>query len=249
MDKKKTYFFTSKQGLVTHKEYIYVANYKYTHPEEVVYLCVHRPNEGKDLFEYLAAFSGIAILGWESVEVKNEERQLIKVEEITDENILSYSFFNSVEYMMRGITADMSILDLGCGDKAISNQFRVGKVTTVDSYEKFNPDILHNLNYALPFEKDSYDVAILLDVIEHLEKPRGFTLLEEIKRVVKKRFFVLTPLHWRENEEETNNPNSPYYHNSFNLHHSLWSPEDFKGFTRVHNPIMVDYFFGYWEKK
>ena len=25
--------------------------------------------------------------------------------------------------------------------------------------------------------------------------------------------------------------------------------EDFKGFTRVHNPIMVDYFFGYWEKK
>lgn len=247
MPAKHVFFRITEDRLTTHNEYIYIANYKYTHPDEQVTLVVFEPSH-MGLYENLACFSGIDILGLKSVGIIEENTYPMETC-VLSQDLLQYPFFNSVEYMSRGINADMAILDIGCGDKALSNQFPLGKVTTVDAYEKFNPDVLHNLANPLPFQTASYDVALLLDVIEHLDKESGFRLLEEIKRVVRKRFFVLTPLHWRENEEETNNPNSPYFHNTFNLHHSLWKPEDFKDFTRVHNPIMIDYFFGYWENK
>ena len=249
MDRKHVFFRVSENRPITHKEYIYVANYKFTHPDEDVTMCVYAPDTTGGHYGYLCAFSGIDILGLDSVGIIAENILPIDEFKITDENILTFPFYHIMEFLSRGITEEMKILDLGCGDKSLSKQFIKGNVTTLDCYDKLSPDILHDLTKPLPFTNNSYDVAILLDVIEHLEKLEGFKLLNEIKRVVKKRFFVLTPLLWKANEEETNDPNSPYYHNDYNLHHSLWSPSDFREFTRVENPIMVDYFFGYWEKK
>ena len=244
MGNNTTFFI--KRGLdpLTQKEYIYLVDYKFKHPQENLFLCIQFP-EQKNHFTHLLACAGIPV---DLMGALRGEPVVVDDNIITDD-LLSYPFHNSIEYMSRGITTDTCILDIGCGDKAMSNQFLMGKVTTIDAYEKFNPDILHDLTQPLPLQTASYDVALLLDVIEHLNKEDGYRLLDEIQRVVRKRFFVLTPLFWRENEEETSDPGSPYYRNTYNLHHSLWKPEDFKNFTRVHNPIMTDYFFGYWEKK
>jgi hypothetical protein len=245
MPKNYTLFATAADEPLTQKQYLYIVNYQFNNPQEDLFFGIHSLKQ-KNWYTHLLSYAGIPVDFLGGLKIKPI---IIDESTILDSDLLKYPFHNSIEFMSRGVTADTTLLDLGCGDKSLSKQFPTGKITTLDSYEKFSPDIFHNLNAPLPFKNDSYDLAILLDVIEHLEKERGFQLLEEIKKVIKSRFFVLTPLHWQENDVETNNPNSPYYHNNYNLHHSLWTPEDFKDFTRVFNPIMVDYFFGYWEKK
>ena len=140
-----------------------------------------------------------------------------------------------------------TILDLGCGDKSFSNKL-VGKVTTVDAWSKFNPDIVHDLNITpIPFGDKSYDYVIMMDVIEHLEKNNGFKLIEEAKRIARKGVFLLTPMWWQTNEQNVNNPKSPYYNNHFDLHKSLWTKDDFAGWEIITDKGEFEkYFVGMW---
>jgi len=131
------------------------------------------------------------------------------------------------------ITSDDTILDIGCGDKVLSSQF-YGKVTTLDVWPKFNPDVVHDLNtLPLPFEDKSFDFVTAFDIVEHLDKEHGKLLLEELKRIARKSVLILTPLWWTENEEAGNDPKSAYYQNHYNKHKSLWTVEDFSGWNRI----------------
>ena len=170
-------------------------------------------------------------------------------EAITPYNMFGFPFYNMIEYLSRGIDKETSILDLGCGDKTLINSLPDCKKTTVDSFAKFSPDVLWDLNKTpLPFRDSSFEVVLLLDVIEHLDKDRGTELLKEAKRICTKRIFVFTPLNWNENEENTDNPKSEYYGNKCNLHKSLWTERDFIGFKRIANKTIEDRYLGYWEK-
>lgn len=142
------------------------------------------------------------------------------------------------------------VLDLGCGTKEISDSVTLKNLTTLDAWPKFKPDILHDLNtLPLPIEKDEYDIAILVDVIEHLEKDAGLRLLEELRHKVKSHILVLTPLQWNTNDSLLQDKESAYYGNTFNLHKSLWLPEDFVGFEQIF-PVgyLKNYYFGLWSK-
>lgn len=137
-------------------------------------------------------------------------------------------------------------LDIGCGQKNYSKLFK--DCVTVDGWEKLKPDILIDFEKEdLPFEESSFDNILLLDVIEHIEKERGYEILEQCKKITKSRIYLFTPLIWDSNEENTNNKKLWCYGNNYNVHKSLWSLEDFKeGWTRVDFEEVS--YLGYWQK-
>lgn len=144
-----------------------------------------------------------------------------------------------------------TVLDIGCGDKRNHNLFRCANITTVDAWEKVKPHYVIDLeNEWLPFGEKSFDVVLMLDFIEHLEKSRGLEIIDQCKSIARKKIILFTPLWWDKNEKHTNNPDKWCYGNEFNLHKSLWSVEDFKGWRRygdVQNHL-TRYWYGEWRR-
>lgn len=139
------------------------------------------------------------------------------------------------------------VLDIGCGTKEIANNLKCVTVTTLDIWEPFKPDIWCDLTKLskLPCEDNGYNVVLLLDVIEHLPKDKGFKVLREAERVASRSIIILTPLWWDPNIKHIENPKSPYYQNEHDKHLSLWEPCDLAGFRRITDvPLLSKYFFG-----
>ena len=75
------------------------------------------------------------------------------------------------------ISPDAKILEVGCGSglnlKEFSNKEKIGldiSQDAVDKAQEYNIDAIQgDLNKDLPFEKESFDLILALDVIEHLE--------------------------------------------------------------------------------
>ena len=160
-------------------------------------------------------------------------------------------YLNAEDVISAHVISGDKILDLGCGDGYIAHKLRTkAEVTTLDVWEKFNPNVLHDLNdLPLPFEDNSFDVILLLDVIEHLEFDAGEDLLKELKRITRRSILILTPLWWTSNHENVCNPESPYFKNPYNTHKCLWTSEDFVDWKRLKGLKEFDkYFFGEWRK-
>ena len=83
------------------------------------------------------------------------------------------------------------------------------------------------------FLSDTYDIVLILDVIEHLDRLAGLHLLEDSKNICSNKIILLTPLKWTENKETFENPKSEYFQNPYVLHKSLWGEKDFLDFEQV----------------
>ena len=130
------------------------------------------------------------------------------------------------------IKPNTKVIDIGCGDKQYSRYVETKEcnVTTVDAWIDTNPDFLVDLELSpLPFKDNSFDSALMIDVIEHLTKEGGERLLKEVQRVVKTNIILTTPLWWSDNKHNVENPKLWCYGNDYDLHKSLWTPEDFDG--------------------
>ncbi|MGH7275395.1 MAG: class I SAM-dependent methyltransferase [Candidatus Rokuibacteriota bacterium] len=91
------------------------------------------------------------------------------------------------------IGRNKDVLDLGCRDGTLTRHFTDGNRVTGADIDSEALAFAHrehgiqvrkaNLNAALPFTDDSFDVVILAETLEHLPYPR--ITLEEIRRVLR----------------------------------------------------------------
>ena len=157
-----------------------------------------------------------------------------------------------VAYLQAEVAPGSSLLDLGCGPKMYSNPLldQCSRVLTVDAWDWVEPDVVANLETTpvKDITTDRWDYVLMLDFIEHLDKAAGLSLIEQVKQITNKRIFLLTPMEaiWTENHENVDNPELWCHGNEYDLHKSLWTPEDFVGFTRVYIRGFDDYYVGYY---
>jgi len=138
------------------------------------------------------------------------------------------------------------LIDIGCGNKGNTKNLS-NAVVSVDAWPDVHPDLLLDLElYSLPYGTNTFDVAFMIDFIEHLSKSAGKRLLEEVKQIVRKKIVLFTPVIWSDNAENVNNKNLWCYGNTYDYHKSLWTREDFKdGWTET---VFPNYYLGVWNK-
>lgn len=76
----------------------------------------------------------------------------------------------------------------------------------------------------IPKLEGTYDLALLIDVIEHLSQDDGRLLLRELRRKAKN-IIISTPKHFI--------PQSDHFGNPYEVHRSVWRKGDFKEFKDV----------------
>jgi hypothetical protein len=88
----------------------------------------------------------------------------------------------------------------------------------------------------------------MLDFIEHLNKQAGLELIEQVKAQTRRGIFLLTPMEeiWTDNHEHVDDPRLWSHGNTYDLHKSLWRPEDFPGWQSIALPKLQNYFVGYY---
>lgn len=141
-----------------------------------------------------------------------------------------------------------SVLDVGCGQKLFRPD-HARLYVTLDAFKKCNPSIVTDLTREnIPFEENSFDVVFMLDFIEHLDKDRGKIILEQAKKVAKKKLILFTPMWWDDNHE--NIEKGFHEGNTHNLHKSLWigEEEELRDFQAHVVPPFERYFLGVYHK-
>ncbi len=95
-----------------------------------------------------------------------------------------------------------TVLDVGCGANSPVTRLKTGYRVGLDVFLPYllearrrgthDDFVLADANH-LPLKDRSLDCVVALDVVEHLEKQRGYELIAELERVAKRRVVVTTP--------------------------------------------------------
>ncbi len=111
-------------------------------------------------------------------------------------------YYEKIGEELRGM---LSVLDVGCGENSpIRNIKKTFFSTGVDLSEsaikKSSDRGIHDqylvsniLDIDTLFEKKSFDAVIALDVIEHLTKEDGLSLIEKMESLARKKIIISTP--------------------------------------------------------
>jgi hypothetical protein len=129
-----------------------------------------------------------------------------------------------------------SVLDVGAGygkyGFLVREYMPVQRVDGLDvgpprypAYDHFYTGDARELERVLPPDAPVYDLALFIEVLEHLEKPDAYVLLDALTRRAR-RVLVTTPLGFRRQDV----PELPY-----EVHRSGWYPWEFHGRYRVHH--------------
>jgi hypothetical protein len=81
--------------------------------------------------------------------------------------------------------------------------------------------ILADARY-LPFRSRSVDTVLAFDLIEHLNKNKGKSLIKSLETIACRQVIILTPVGFLSQWCSESNP--------YQAHRSGWSPRDFKGY-------------------
>lgn len=160
---------------------------------------------------------------------------------------------NLVNYLISNVDQNSTVLDLGCGPKLYSNalKHKCSRILTVDAWDWVEPDVVADLEVTdlADITDQRWDYILMLDFIEHLDKTAGHRLIEQAKAVANLGIFLLTPMAsiWTDNSEHVEDPRLWSHGNQYDLHKSLWYPEDFTGWQRIHLPKLENYFVGYYK--
>ena len=120
-----------------------------------------------------------------------------------------------------------SCLDIGCGRgpfKFIQDFYSVGcdihHSYLIKAREKGYYDNLIRCDVRqLPFKPKSFDIAICIEVIEHLDKAGGIELLRQMEKIASRQVIITTPWGYYPMKEREDNPCL--------CHLSGWLPQEF----------------------
>jgi SAM-dependent methyltransferase len=145
-----------------------------------------------------------------------------------------------------------NILDVGCGDGSrfetirylAKSSARVDDViVTATGIDAYVPSIKGATVYderiiacvvALPLRDMSFDTALCTEVIEHLEKDKATTLLNELRRVAGRVILTTPNGHYQQHADI----------NPMQEHKSFYTPSDFKRWGLATSGIGIRGFFG-----
>lgn len=130
----------------------------------------------------------------------------------------------------RAVGDSGSLLDIGCGDNSPIRSFSsrlhsIGVDTFEPSLEKSRRRRIHNEylcarveDIGKHFQSRSIDCVLALDLIEHLPKEAGLSLIQTMERIARKRVILYTPNGFLPQGEYDNNP--------WQVHQSGWEVEE-----------------------
>lgn len=139
-------------------------------------------------------------------------------------------FLNVLESETKG---SESMLDIGCGfNPALKQVTRniersIGIDTFQPSIDKAKAAQTHSdfiladvLTYLGTIPDGSYEIVTALDLIEHLDKEKGYWLIEQMERIASKKVIIFTPNGFV--------PQRPYDNNPWQEHKSGWKWDEMK---------------------
>lgn len=126
-----------------------------------------------------------------------------------------------------------SVLDIGCGTASPIRFFTFQRSVGLDAYGPALNEARKRKTHTkyvkaasgriLRLFKKEFDAVVALDLIEHLDKNDGYQLINDMKKLAKKKVIIFTP-----------NGFLPQYakKNKYQIHKSGWTTDDFtrKGF-------------------
>ena len=137
-------------------------------------------------------------------------------------------------YLKKELKDCDTVLELGCGKnsplRCCNVRYSVGVELFEPSLLKSKEQKIHN-EYILAdirelkFKDNSFDCVCVLDVLEHLTKEEGITLIRNMERIARLKVIIFTPNGFLPQGEEYGNP--------FEIHKSGWSVQELRnlGYT------------------
>lgn len=144
-----------------------------------------------------------------------------------DRFFLGPFYYQFLDTLKKEAEGNETLLDIGCGYnpaiKVVTSKMKraVGMDAFMPSIEKARKDHTHTdfilgdvMQDLSSIKSKSYDVVMALDLIEHLEKEKGYWLIEQMERIAKKKVIIFTPNGFV--------PQQPYDNNPWQEHKSGW---------------------------
>lgn len=128
-------------------------------------------------------------------------------------------FFSDYKEELKKVTRDYAtLLDVGCGKGSPVQYLHEGLYSV--GVDIFEPALemskqhgIHNeykkmnvLDIDQAFEKDSFECVLASDLIEHLTKEEGLTLIDKMETIAQKRIIIFTPRGFVHQDEYEDNP-------------------------------------------
>lgn len=138
------------------------------------------------------------------------------------------------KYVLKLLPEDLDnliMLDVGCGRGEWGRILRAKKrgsprLIGIDIWRPHLENLCRTKVYSdlitadapnLPLKDKCVDISLACEILEHLTKNAGYTLIRELERVSRRAIIVSTPLNW---------PQGEIYGNPYEKHISEWRAQD-----------------------
>ena len=121
---------------------------------------------------------------------------------------------DGIDWLQQYVDPEDEVLDLGCGTMDITGKLKCKVIFGVDAYQPYIDDLkakghIHVYcgrieKYMPDFKKNSFDVVMAIDSIEHMVKPAALKVIGQMERVARKRVIIFTTIGFVKQEREEN---------------------------------------------
>ena len=135
--------------------------------------------------------------------------------------------------LRKALLGCQSVLDVGCGSSPVMRTIGVPHIVGIDGYEPSvgeakrldtHDEIIHGdvRDLARYFHPKQFDACVGLDVIEHVVKPDGMKMIQDMERIAAKKVILFTPCGFLQQWHTAND--------DLQEHLSGWEPAEMAGY-------------------